>query len=97
MAIKKYSAKNSISRAPVILRNRLTPICLLRREEMAGSHIAHAAYKGPSVVKEIMIGIALGIVAGGLWKMHHWNNQRRTKEFYDLLDKNEISVVVNDE
>lgn len=28
---------------------------------MAGSHIAHAAYKGPSVVKEILIGIALGI------------------------------------
>ncbi|KAK6798776.1 hypothetical protein RDI58_006479 [Solanum bulbocastanum] len=66
-------------------------------KEKQGSHVAHAAYKGPSVVKEIMIGIALGIVAGGLWKMHHWNNQRRTKEFYDLLEKDEISVVVNDE
>ncbi|KAG5624416.1 hypothetical protein H5410_009634 [Solanum commersonii] len=31
---------------------------------MSGSHIAHAAYKGPIVVKEIMIGIALGIVVG---------------------------------
>ncbi|XP_033511077.1 cytochrome c oxidase subunit 5C-like isoform X2 [Nicotiana tomentosiformis] len=65
--------------------------------KMASSHIAHAAYKGPSVVKEILIGIALGIAAGGLWKMHHWNNQRRTKEFYDMLEKGEISVVVDEE
>ncbi|MCD7462932.1 hypothetical protein HAX54_049644 [Datura stramonium] len=28
---------------------------------MAGSHVAHAAYKGPSVLKEILIGITLGI------------------------------------
>ncbi|KAI3474908.1 hypothetical protein Pfo_030219 [Paulownia fortunei] len=54
---------------------------------------AHVVYKGPSVVKEILIGIGLGLVAGGFWKMHHWNNQRRTKEFYDLLEKGEISVV----
>ncbi|XP_009596474.1 cytochrome c oxidase subunit 5C-like isoform X1 [Nicotiana tomentosiformis] len=79
--------------------------CLSTRErkqqkmggKMASSHIAHAAYKGPSVVKEILIGIALGIAAGGLWKMHHWNNQRRTKEFYDMLEKGEISVVVDEE
>ncbi|XP_059292049.1 cytochrome c oxidase subunit 5C-like [Lycium ferocissimum] len=64
---------------------------------MAGSHVAHAAYKGPSVVKEILIGIALGIAAGGLWKKHHWNNQRRTKEFYDMLEKGDISVVVDEE
>ncbi|KAM3286716.1 hypothetical protein P3S67_025515 [Capsicum chacoense] len=64
---------------------------------MAGSRVAHVAYKGPSVVKEILIGITLGMVAGGLWKMHHWNNQRRTKEFYDMLEKDEISVVVNEE
>ncbi|CAI0456158.1 unnamed protein product [Linum tenue] len=29
--------------------------------------------------------------------MHHWNNQRRTREFYDLLEKGVISVVVEDE
>lgn len=46
---------------------------LKKREKMAGSRVAHAAYKGPSVVKEILIGIALGMVAGGLRKMHHWN------------------------
>ncbi|CAN4079213.1 unnamed protein product [Withania somnifera] len=64
---------------------------------MAGSRVAHATYKGPSIVKEILLGITLGIVAGGLWKMHHWSNQRRAKEFYDMLEKGEISVVVNDQ
>ncbi|KAI4350663.1 hypothetical protein L6164_005096 [Bauhinia variegata] len=72
-------------------------LCLDSSVNMSGQRIAHAAYKGPSVVKEIIYGMAIGLAAGGLWKMHHWNNQRRTKEFYDLLDKGEISVVVEDE
>lgn len=53
----------------------------------------HVVYKGPSIVKEVIYGITLGLIAGGLWKMHHWNNQKRTREFYDLLEKGEISVV----
>ncbi|KAK9104418.1 hypothetical protein Scep_021262 [Stephania cephalantha] len=53
--------------------------------------------KGPSLIKEIMYGIILGFMAGGLWKMHHWNNQRKAKEFYELLEKGEIGVVVEDE
>lgn len=64
---------------------------------MAAHKIAHATYRGPSVAKEILYGISLGLLAGGLWKMHHWNNQRRTREFYDLLEKGEISVVVDEE
>ncbi|WOH05090.1 hypothetical protein DCAR_0624502 [Daucus carota subsp. sativus] len=63
----------------------------------AAQKIGHAAYQGPSVVKEIMIGITLGLMAGGLWKMHHWNNQKRSREFYNMLDKGLISVVVEDE
>ncbi|PWA59924.1 Cytochrome c oxidase subunit 5C-2 [Artemisia annua] len=47
----------------------------------------------PSVVKELVIGLA----AGGLWKMHHWNEQRKTRHFYDLLEKGEISVIVDEE
>lgn len=47
-------------------------------------------------MKELVLGFALGLMAGGLWKMHHWNNQRRTKEFYDMLEKGEISVVVEE-
>ncbi|KQK14529.2 hypothetical protein BRADI_1g17046v3 [Brachypodium distachyon] len=51
---------------------------------------------GPSVVKEIFIGLTLGLVAGGMWKMHHWNEQRKTRSFYDMLDKGQISVVVQE-
>ncbi|CAA0812890.1 Probable cytochrome c oxidase subunit 5C-3 [Striga hermonthica] len=65
--------------------------------KMAGSRVAHVTLKGPSVVKEILIGIALGIAAGSVWKMHHWNEQRKVREFYDLLDKGEISVVAAEE
>ncbi|PRQ21614.1 putative cytochrome c oxidase subunit 5c [Rosa chinensis] len=64
--------------------------------EMAGHKIAHATLKGPSVVKEIVIGAVLGLAAGGLWKMHHWNEQRKIRTFYDLLEKGEISVVAEE-
>lgn len=63
---------------------------------MAGGRIAHATLKGPSVVKEIVLGIALGLTVGGLWKMHHWNEQRKVRAFYDLLEKGEISVVAEE-
>ncbi|KAK2968348.1 hypothetical protein RJ640_021737 [Escallonia rubra] len=63
---------------------------------MAGHKVAHATLKGPSVVKELIIGAVLGLAAGGLWKMHHWNEQRRTRAFYDLLEKGEISVVAEE-
>ncbi|RZB85151.1 Cytochrome c oxidase subunit 5C-2 [Glycine soja] len=61
------------------------------------SWIAHATLKGPSVVKEIIIGITLGLAAGGVWKMHHWNEQRKTRTFYDLLEKGEITVVAEEQ
>ncbi|KAI3804490.1 hypothetical protein L1987_26066 [Smallanthus sonchifolius] len=60
---------------------------------MGGGRVAHPVLKGPSVVKELVIGAVLGLAAGGLWKMHHWNEQRKTRAFYDLLEKGEISVV----
>lgn len=64
------------------------------RKEMVG-HVAY--YKGPSIIKEIMYGVGLGLMAGGLWKMHQWNNQRRTKEFYELLDRGDITVVIQED
>uniref|UniRef100_A0A803KMY8 Cytochrome c oxidase subunit 5C n=2 Tax=Chenopodium quinoa TaxID=63459 RepID=A0A803KMY8_CHEQI len=63
---------------------------------MAGSKVAHAALKSPSVVKEIFIGFGLGLVAGTMWKMHHWNEQRKVRSFYDMLEKGQISVVVEE-
>jgi hypothetical protein len=50
----------------------------------------------PSVVKEIVYGMSLGLFAGYLWKLHHWSNQRRTREFYSLLDQGMITVVVDE-
>jgi hypothetical protein len=29
--------------------------------------------------------------------MHHWNEQRKTRTFYDLLEKGEISVIAEEE
>ncbi|CAK9152900.1 unnamed protein product [Ilex paraguariensis] len=69
---------------------------LRKKSKMAGHRVAHATLKGPSVVKEILIGITLGLAAGSLWKMHHWNEQRRVRTFYDLLEKGEISVVAEE-
>ncbi|XP_008812525.1 probable cytochrome c oxidase subunit 5C-1 [Phoenix dactylifera] len=64
---------------------------------MAAHKIAHATLKGPNVVKEICIGITLGILAGSVWKMHHWNEQKKTRAFYDMLEKGEISVIAAEE
>ncbi|XP_031478138.1 probable cytochrome c oxidase subunit 5C-3 [Nymphaea colorata] len=63
---------------------------------MAAHKIAHATLKGPSVVKEILIGLSLGLMAGGLWKMHHWNEQRKTRAFYDMLERGTISVTLDE-
>ncbi|KAK0580882.1 hypothetical protein LWI29_007413 [Acer saccharum] len=84
---------HSDSRTLIRSRSGLLP---LTRSEMAGSRVAHATLKGPSVVKELCIGLALGLAAGGLWKMHHWNEQRKVRTFYDLLEKGEISVVAEE-
>ncbi|KAD6453596.1 hypothetical protein R6Q59_015442 [Mikania micrantha] len=59
---------------------------------MGGGRVAHPVLKGPSVVKELVIGAVLGLAAGGLWKMHHWNEQRKTRTFYDLLEKDLLHI-----
>lgn len=63
---------------------------------MAGK-VVHLALKEPNVVREIAIGLALGVLVGGIWKMNHWNNQRKIRAFYGMLDKGEIIVVVDEE
>ncbi|KAG6656501.1 hypothetical protein I3843_04G026300 [Carya illinoinensis] len=61
---------------------------------MAAHNVARGARCGPSLIKEIVYGISLSLMAGYLWKlMHHWNIRRKYKEFYDLLERGEISVV----
>lgn len=65
--------------------------------QMAAHNVARGARHGPSLIKEIVYGISLSLTAGYLWKLHHWNIRRKYKEFYDLLERGEISVVVEDE
>ncbi|CAN6467915.1 unnamed protein product [Victoria cruziana] len=65
------------------------------REGMA-AHKMVGARKAPSVVKEIFYGITLGLVLGGMWKMHQWKEQRKTRMFYNMLDKGVIDVVVDE-
>ncbi|CDJ26654.1 unnamed protein product [Triticum aestivum] len=63
---------------------------------MHAASAAGAKMKGrrpPSVVTEIVYGMSLGLLAGYLWKLHHWSNQRHTREFYSLLDEGRISIV----
>ncbi|KAG7014318.1 Multifunctional methyltransferase subunit TRM112-like protein, partial [Cucurbita argyrosperma subsp. argyrosperma] len=65
--------------------------------KMAAGRVAHVTLKGPSVVKEILIGMGVALFAGSFWKMHQWNEQRKVRAFYDLLEKGEIGVVVDEE
>nr|ABK20891.1 unknown [Picea sitchensis]ABK24962.1 unknown [Picea sitchensis]ABK25688.1 unknown [Picea sitchensis] len=59
---------------------------------------SHVALKGgPSVIKEICYGLALGLMAGGVWKMYQWREQRKTREFYEMLERGVISVVHEEE
>ncbi|CAN0885393.1 Cytochrome c oxidase subunit 5C [Linum grandiflorum] len=69
---------------------------MLSGESKMAGRIPHPTLKGPSVIKEIVIALALGMAAGGLWKMHHWNEQRKVRAFYDMLEKGEISVVAEE-
>ncbi|KAK6911652.1 hypothetical protein RJ641_023745 [Dillenia turbinata] len=64
---------------------------------MAGHKVAHATLQGPSVTKEICIGIVLGFLAGGVWKKHHWNEKRKIRGFYEALEKGEISVIAEEQ
>ncbi|KAF5455378.1 hypothetical protein F2P56_024965, partial [Juglans regia] len=104
LPLESLSPRSRLSRSSPLSR-RQQPLAFdtvdftsfLLKEAMAGSRVAHATLKGPSVVKEICIGIVLGLAAGGLWKMHHWNEQRKVRQFYDLLEKGEISVIAQEE
>ncbi|KAL1341209.1 hypothetical protein HN51_027694, partial [Arachis hypogaea] len=103
--IYQYHVRETSSFYPFSVLIRIFKLChcchadseLTSLKEMSGPRIAHATLKGPSVVKEIIIGITLGLAAGSVWKMHHWNEQRKVRAFYDLLEKGEISVVAEEE
>uniref|UniRef100_A0A7S3CI45 Cytochrome c oxidase subunit 5C n=1 Tax=Chloropicon roscoffensis TaxID=1461544 RepID=A0A7S3CI45_9CHLO len=37
-----------------------------------------------SVMKEMVIGATLGLIAGLAWKTNHWNQRRKTEEYYSV-------------
>lgn len=63
---------------------------------MSGPRIAHETLRGPNVVKEIALAAFVGFLAGGLWKMYHWNLQRQYKVFYEMQEKGECTVVTQE-
>ncbi|KVH88417.1 hypothetical protein Ccrd_026877 [Cynara cardunculus var. scolymus] len=74
----------------------LSPVILLfaTKGKMAG------APPGTSmmIMKEIGIAAVLGFFCGGIWKYtYHSDLKRRTKSFYNMLDKDEITVVVSED
>ncbi len=42
-----------------------------------------------SVIREIAIGSALGLVGGAAWKMFHFSEKRKVAQFYHDLAKKE--------
>lgn len=51
------------------------------------------AQKGPLLVREIAIGIALGCVGGALWKMSHLNLRKKAEDLYLTLEKDPSAVI----
>ncbi|KAI7734189.1 hypothetical protein M8C21_004885, partial [Ambrosia artemisiifolia] len=50
------------------------------------------------IIKEIVYASILGFICAGAWKYtYHHNLTKRTKSFYSMLDKDEISVVVSED
>ncbi len=37
----------------------------------------------PNLVKDILKGLALGLTLGFLWKIYHWNLQKKIAGYYD--------------
>lgn len=50
------------------------------------------------IIKEIGIATVLGFICAGAWK-HFYHNEltKKTNSFYNMLDKDEITVVVSEE
>lgn len=40
-----------------------------------------------NLLMEIGIASALGLVAGGMWKVSHWNSRKEVSEYYAALEK----------
>lgn len=58
-----------------------------------GGRIPHATLKGPNLVFEIGLAATMGLIAGFTWKQYHWNEKKKARHFYDLLERGKVTVV----
>ncbi|KAH7388478.1 hypothetical protein KP509_16G077500 [Ceratopteris richardii] len=63
---------------------------------LASHAVAATAKIKPNPVKEIIAGLVIAISGGAMWKMYQLNDRRKTAEFYAMLDRGEITVVVDE-
>ena len=50
---------------------------------MAGPTVYHGVAQKVYLVKEAVIGMSLGLVAGAVWKYSHWERRKEIQSYYD--------------
>jgi len=51
--------------------------------QMAGPTVYHGVAQKVYLVKEAVIGMSLGLVAGAVWKYSHWERRKEIQSYYD--------------
>jgi hypothetical protein len=54
-----------------------------RAYKMAGPTVYHGVAQKVYLVKEAVIGMSLGLVAGAVWKYSHWERRKEIQSYYD--------------
>ncbi|CAL6398487.1 unnamed protein product [Bathycoccus prasinos] len=49
---------------------------------MAGPTVYHGVAQKVYLVKEAVIGMSLGLVAGAVWKYSHWERRKEIQSYY---------------
>lgn len=64
---------------------RFYSLCCLRYHayKMAGPTVYHGVAQKVYLVKEAVIGMSLGLVAGAVWKYSHWERRKEIQSYYD--------------
>ena len=54
---------------------------------MAGPTVYHGVAQKVYLVKEAVIGMSLGLVAGAVWKYSHWERRKEIQSYYDKRER----------
>lgn len=60
-----------------------------------GTRIVHETLRGPNLVKELAVAAGVAIIPAAIWKKNHWDMKNKRRQFYDMLDSGEVTVVVD--